>query len=217
MGANSYKYIYATKISEAKANQENIDAVEEFKAGYNDDTKAAINYYYRTGTTAYDDVKKLYDSTQQGIFDDFVAKVTAGELKLESTVISMVGKMTEADKEAIDEEWVATLKSETVTEEDEGGLEAWAIVLIVVGSVLVVAAGVTVPLVIVYRKKKAKKAEDEATVNAYKRKIDTTDDKSIDVYADEEAEATEEGTETAQETTETEVAEETPTETQSEE
>ena len=42
------------------------------------------------------------------------------------------------------------------------------------------------------KKKKAKKAEDEATVNAYKRKkIDTTDDKSIDVYAEEEPVETE--------------------------
>lgn len=221
MGANSYKYIYATKLSEAKANQESVDAVEEFKEGYNDDTKAAINYYYRTGkTTAYDAVKKLYDTTQQGIVADFIKQVEEGKLKLEGTVISMVGKMTAADKQAIEEEWVATLKSEPVTDEEEGGLETWAIVLIIVGSVLVVAAGVTIPLVIVYRKKKAKKAEEDATVNAYKRKIDTTDDKSIDVYADETEtveENAEEGAEQAQETTETESVEETPTETKTEE
>jgi flagellar basal body-associated protein FliL len=149
-----------------------------------------------------------------------VKQVEEGKLKLEGTMISMVGKMTAADKEAIDKEWVGTLKSEPVTDKEEGGLEAWAIVLIIVGGVLVVAAGVTIPLVIVYRKKKAKKAEEDATVNAYKRKIDTTDDKSIDVYADETENAeqqAEEGTENAQETTETESVEETPTETKTEE
>ena len=63
--------------------------------------------------------------------------------------------------------------------------------MIVVGGLLVVAAAVLVPLMVI-RQRKAK-AEAEATVNAYKRvKIDTTDDKSIDVYADEETENTEE-------------------------
>ena len=118
----------------------------------------------------------------------FIAKFTNNELKLEKTIVSIVGEMTAADAEKVANEWAATLKQEVKTETTKG-LETWAIVLIVVGSVLVVAAGVTIPLVIVARKKKAKKAEEEATVNAYKRKkIDTTDDKTIDVYADETAE-----------------------------
>ena len=55
----------------------------------------------------------------------------------------------------------------------------------------VVGAAVCIPLLIVANnKKKAKKAEEEATINAYKRKrIDTTDDKTIDVYTDEETAA----------------------------
>ena len=68
-------------------------------------------------------------------------------------------------------------------------------------TIAIATGGLAVLGIIVYKtvikprreKKKAEKAEAEATVNAYKRKkIDTTDDKSIDVYADDEAEKTEE-------------------------
>lgn len=191
-GANAYKYIYAAKVDtdSIKANAEAVKAVnEEIEKRTNASTKAVLTYYYRTGvTTAYDAVKDkgLYSQSQKDSIQEFIAKFTGGELKLEKTVVSLVGKMTDKDVEAIAEEWAATLKQEVKTE-TETGLDTWVIVLIVVGSVLVVAAGVTIPLVIVVRKKKAKKAEEEATVNAYKRKkIDTTDDKSIDVYAEEE-------------------------------
>ena len=120
----------------------------------------------------------------------------------------MIGEYNEADAEAVEQSFVDSLRSETVTtEEEDKGLPTWAIVLIVVGSVLVVAAAVTIPLVLNAKKKKAKAEKDEATVNAYKKKIDTTDDKSIDVYADDEAEETAEDAveeaEVAEETTET--------------
>jgi hypothetical protein len=45
---------------------------------------------------------------------------------------------------------------------------------------------VAVPIIFNEKKKRALAREAEATVNAYKRKrIDTTDDKTIDVYAEE--------------------------------
>ena len=95
--------------------------------------------------------------------------------------------MNETDAEAIDEAWVDSLLSETTEEDEDDGLPTWAIVLIVVGSVLVVAAATLIPVLVIHSKKKAKAKADEATVNAYKRKkIDTTDDKTIDVYADDE-------------------------------
>ena len=70
---------------------------------------------------------------------------------------------------------------------EKESLPTWAIVLIIVGSVLVVTAGVLVPVLIIRHKKKLKALEEEAIVKAGKKKIDTTDDKTIDVYADEEA------------------------------
>ena len=97
--------------------------------------------------------------------------------------------MKEADAEAIDEAWENSLRSEEEAEE-QSGLPGWAIALIVTGSVLVVLAAALIPTLIVISKKKAKAKAAEETVNAYKRKkIDTTDDKTIDVYADEDAEA----------------------------
>jgi flagellar biosynthesis/type III secretory pathway M-ring protein FliF/YscJ len=86
--------------------------------------------------------------------------------------------------------------------EEESGLPTWAIILISVGGALVV--GVAAFIVIrKVRRAKAKKREEEATVNAYKRKkIDTTDDKSIDVYADENAEEISEESEKSDETEE---------------
>ena len=136
------------------------------------------------------------------------------ELATANEIIGLVGKMTEDDEEAIATAWADSLLKPEVEEDEDNSLPGWAIALIVVGSVLVVAAGAGVPFLVIYSKKKAEaKREAEATVNAYRRKkIDTTDDKTIDVYADEKAEETEateateevveEATEEAVETTE---------------
>lgn len=191
---NAYKYVFATKIDKEsiKANTQAVKTVEdEISKRDKASTKAVLTYYYRTGlTTAYDDVKDLYSQSQQTSISEFIAKFTAEEMKLEKDIIALVGKMTEEDIEFIEKEWTASLKLRPKTPEEKG-LEWWAILLIVVGGVIVVGAAVCIPLFIVANnKKKAKKAEEEATINAYKRKrIDTTDDKTIDVYTDEETAA----------------------------
>jgi len=108
-------------------------------------------------------------------------------LPKETAFISLIGKMSDEDAEAIDEAWKASLLQveEEVVEEDE--FPVWAIWTIVGCGVAALAIIVAIPVVIMQKKRAAKKREEEATVNAYKRKrIDTTDDKSIDVYADEE-------------------------------
>lgn len=200
-GSLSYNYIYAAKLTDIKAQNEKYQAVQDYIEEYseNADLQTAMKYYFRTGKTdAFEAVKDLYDSYQQDEFAKFVADTALAE---ESAFIGLVSSMTDADKDAIAQAWVNSLRAESEEAEDEG-LETWAIVLICVGSALVVAAAVLVPLLVVRAKKKAKQREAEATVNAYKRKtIDTTDDKSIDVYADEET--AEEATENASgETTE---------------
>lgn len=222
----AYEYIYALELGtndDIRANNEAYDAVDEYideKVNSDDDIRDAMDYYFHTGkTTAFEAVRSLYSDyeDQAKVFDDFVAKFTSGELKKESDFFAMVGgenAMTTEHKEAIDTAWANSLRTEDDTDDDEGW-PTWAIVLVIVGGVLVVAAGVTIPLVIASRKKKAKKAQEEQTVNAYKRKIDTTDDKTIDVYADNAS--TEESTETAEvaepETTEESIAEESIEET----
>ena len=196
------------------------------KATEKDTIKKAMTYYYRTGDTKlveelYND--GLYETTEYEVFTDFVKEQKAGNL------VSLVGKedkvITKADKDAMEEGWRSTLPSKTETVEEEGGMKAWQICLIVAASVVVVATAIIVP-VIILSKKKAAREEAYATANAYKRKkIDTTDDKTIDVYADDEAEeanekiaeaAEEVAEETVEETVE-ETAEEAVQETESQE
>ena len=218
-GDTSYNYVYATKFGSTesvKAQNNGYKAVKEYIDDFTDDgdLQNAKTYYFRTGKTAvYDSVKAdVYDEKQQEKFTAFVNKFAGEtpEFKLESAYIGFIGAMKADDSTAIDDAWTALLTpEEETTAEDDDGLATWAIVLIVVGSVLVVATAVLVPLLIVRSKKKAKQREDEATVNAYKRqKIDTTDDKSIDVYADEESESVEETVENTEETAEETVSEE---------
>ena len=215
-GSTAYNYIYAAKLGTTKAildRQEEIDEVNEFITSYTENAplQAVMNYYYKTGEkAAYEAVIDLYDEYQQGEFTAFVEKFAEnGEFAgmMESAYVAPISRMTKADTDAIYDNWASSLLSEKVVEEDNS-LPTWAIVLIIVGGVLVVAAGVTIPLVITAKKKEAKRKEAEAIVTAYKRKkIDTTDDKTIDVYADEEA--TEEVTEETAEEAAEEVVEET--------
>ena len=209
VGSTSYNYIYATAISsnaDIKANNEAFEKVYEY---FNDeltmDVKNAATYLFRTYKrdvedkdqkffVDYAEVQNLYKEANKeeiswlSVFEeDVVALLKNKTYIVESDLIHLLGAVNEADEEEMRESWKSYLPY-PVEEEEEGGLPVWAIVLIVVGSVLVAAAGVTVPLVILHQKK-LKKEEEEKIVNAYKReKIDTTDDKSIDVYADDTAE-----------------------------
>lgn len=222
-GSTAYNYIYATKLGsydEVKAQNEAYEAVTDYIDDYSDSTssQALIKYYFRTDGAMSEETAKLYD---KDLLEEVQAKfATEGEdiLKKESSFISLVGKMKADDKDAIADEWANSLLQVEEEETKDKGMPTWAIVLIVVGAIIVVAAAVAVPLIVVYNKKKAKKKEEEATVNAYKRKkIDTTDDKTIDVYADEKAETAEETTEEASEEATEAVAEETPATEASEE
>ena len=189
-GSTAYNYVYAVKLGtneEIKAQNEAYKAVTDYINEYSDSTssQALIKYYFRTDGVMSAETAELYDEELLKEVQDKFA--TEGELKKETSFISLIGKMKADDADAIADEWANSLLQVKEEVKKEKGLPTWAIVLIVVGSVLVVAVAVALPLIIVQNKKKAKKKEEEATVNAYKRKkIDTTDDKTIDVYADEE-------------------------------
>ena len=198
-GATAYNYVYATKIGTAadiEARNESYKTVTDYLAEYSNNTNAQglINYYFRADVAKLpiaEETVALYDGE---LFTEITEKFTEEELPKETAFISLIGKMSDEDTEAIDEAWKASLLQveEEVVEEDE--FPVWAIWTIVGCGVAALAIIVAIPVVIMQKKKAAKKREEEATVNAYKRKrIDTTDDKSIDVYADEEkAENTEE-------------------------
>ena len=208
IGSTSYNYIYATKLgnTDIKANNEKYEeTLQYFEDEFTVDLKNAATYLFRTfkdgerkeGYWFYDDfvaVQNEYKANNDGKeiswvddLEELWNQIEADTYKVESDFINMIGAYSESDEEAVREAWQSYLPFET-EEDEESGWEWWHILLLVSGCVIVVAAGVTIPLVILH-KKKLQKAEEEATVNAYQRvKIDTTDDKSIDVYADDKAE-----------------------------
>ena len=210
--STAFNYVYATQIGTTAEIQANIDKYE----AYNDyldeysssaDSQNLIKYFFALGPNAQPDqeIIDLYkdeskaETEQDAFYKEVLGKFSVAEgaekaeLATANEIIGLVGKMTEDDEEAIATAWADSLLKPEVEEDEDNSLPGWAIALIVVGSVLVVAAGAGVPFLVIYSKKKAEaKREAEATVNAYRRKkIDTTDDKTIDVYADEKAEETE--------------------------
>ena len=236
-GSNAYNYIYATDVSmtNVQLNEKNdkynevIDHINDY-ASEDSELLAAMKYVFRTGATTHiDDVEDLFEDVQINEYRAFANHAksenkTANDYSTlfkdengayydrETYYLNFVGKMKNADAEAISDDWAGTLPSETTeTEDDE--FPVWAIVLISVGGALAVAAAITVP-VILYKKKKAKRqAEIESTrIRSRKDRLDTTDDKSIDVYADETPveEATEATAETPVEEAAAETAEEAP-------
>lgn len=194
-GDISYNYIYAAnmKLDTVAAQNEAYKAVTDAIAKEHADLQNALSYYFQTGETAvYESLKAQYSEKRQEEFTAFTARFGEGkEFSTYSAFVKQVGEMKQSDKDAIQTHWENALTLEAEEVEEKKGLPTWAIVLIVVGSVLVVATAVLIPVLVIGAKKRKKARIAEATVNAYKRKIDTTDDKTIDVYADEETQENE--------------------------
>lgn len=195
-GDKNYNYIYVAEFGSVESVKTTLKAYKDVQDAIDESTSSSIEkamqYYFRTGkTTVYDAVKEdAYTEKQQTEVTEFIEKFQGNtpKLQFESTFIKLLGKMNDVDRAEIEESWVTLLTPTTEEVEEETKLPKWAVALIVVGSVLLVATAVLVPLLMHRAKVKAKKREEEATVNAYRRKrIDTTDDKTIDVYATEES------------------------------
>ncbi len=222
----SYNYVYTaslTNVTEQVASYESaMEEIEEL-AGDDNDLLAALKYNFKTSkTSAFDAVKdKVQDDAEESAYtqeqkDAFAAYAEDTAKVREGNFICLLGALTDADAEAMEEGWIASLDLVVDTEtEEEEEFPVWAIVLIVVGSVLVVGGAVAAVLIVLNKKKQQAEKEDKIA-NAFKNKIDTTDDKTIDVYADEEP--VEEVAETAEEELPAEeVVEETPVEMAEEE
>ncbi len=195
----AYQYIYSAtlgSVENIEAKNDAYKAYVDYKNEYADNVVATnlINYNFRTDGALEEAVANLYDAELlaevQGKFDETKAEY----IKKESYFITHVGKMTEEDVEKIATAWENSLLKEEVEETEESGLPTGAVWAIVI-SVAAVLGGAAAIVIVTMKKKAAAKREAEATVNAYKRKkIDTTDDKTIDVYADENAEKTNDST-----------------------
>ena len=235
------KYVYAVNLAgsdangmmtaaELKAFNKKYTEIYDFIEGTADaELKTALTYYFRTGETElYDNVEDLYETFEKNEFKaftthtvsenkaetDYTKKFKDGDeyYDVQSYFIGLVGEESDEDKEAFEDSWVSALRNEGTDETDEeSSLPGWAIVLIVVGSVIV-AAGLAVGGVFLVKKiKKANKAamEEQMRTSKKRRKIDTTDDKTIDVYADDEETESEQTAEEPVEETVDEPVEET--------
>lgn len=212
-GETSYTYVYASKlgtVADITARNEKYNEVQDYikKDAHSETVQKVMQYYFRTGKTElYDAVSSEYTNSQKQAVADFVALFGAEKdfaNALESNFIHLVGKVTDADAEAMKNSFKDSLKSKTATTEDKG-VEAWIIWTIVGCGVALIVAGVITACAIVAKKKKAQKAREEATVNAGKRKkIDMKVDKSINVYEEDKDEQKEQevAQEVAQETVE---------------
>ncbi len=203
--STAYNYIYATKIGtneEITAQNEKIEEINEYIGEYSSNSalQNLMKCYFQTNSAmtfdsdeTVNDLYTTYQKEQFKLFQDKFGEDEDGNEKefegvKQSDLLSIVGKMNDDDIEEIENSWANYLLHEDEEEEEEG-LSGWEITLIVVGSVLFVALAVGIPTAVVLKKKKARKKQQEAIVSAYKRnRIDTTDDKSIDVYADDDEE-----------------------------
>ncbi len=202
----AYNYVNAVKLPETQAEiktlNEKYEQVQEYINACASDMQKVLKYYFRTGETeVFDDAVALdlYTAEEAQVLTDFKAgkeqnkktlPVNAANAAIvsETEFVNRLGGYSDEDIELMKEGWTNTLRHEEETEETEEGWPTWAIITAAIGGGVVVILLITVPVIVVNNKKKARR-KAEATVNAYKRKkIDTTDDKSIDVYADDDAE-----------------------------
>ncbi len=230
-GANGMMNAEELKAFNEKYEEVN-DYIDEFSSTDGDLQSAVKYYFRTGETTYFEDVLKeakekgykpyyLYSEYAINEFRAFSSRKVSANVgandystmfkddagnyyDLESYFVNLIGKIKESDEEAIAEAWKNSLRS--LTEEEKKSWATWQKVLLGVGigvGVLAIAAAIAIPLLLRARKKKAQAdADRDATAVRKKIVIDTTDDKSIDVYADDEPGEEGAATEQAEETKE---------------
>ena len=159
----------------------------------------AMRYYFYTGESklfdsniqeAVDAGKEetyLYTADEQARFKAFVkdGKVDGkefGDTRTRAHYVTKIGIWTEDDTDAMEEYWRTTIRFYAPEETVEEGLEDWALALIIL-AVLLVVAGCALTVTLLYLKKRKEAAR--AAAKPKRMKVDTTDDRNVDVYADE--------------------------------
>ncbi len=208
IGSSSYNYVAYVDLKNASGALMNNSELSDYNdrldetlgdEGYlaeltDEDRTAlstAIKYYFYTGKTDlfYENIEEAktesgesdYELYHQEDIADFEAYTKSGK-DLRSMFIHEIGSKSENDIDAIDSYWKTTLEHYTAPsseEETSGGLPAWAGALIGI-AIGVVVLGVAVGVYLVMRSRKSEEEEKEE-----KMFVDTTDDKSVDVYADQ--------------------------------
>jgi hypothetical protein len=239
--AGSGKDGYMT-AAELEAYNDKYDEVMDYIDDLSDsDLQTLFKYYFRTGSKVYFE-DALTESKEAGyndyhLYSEYTIKefrayatqtksenreandysklfydATGKYYGVETYFINFIGQLDEDDADEIEEAWQNQIT--TIEEEEDTGWATWQKVLLGIGigvGVLLIAA--VVVIIILVQKKKAKAEADKEATAIRMPHIDTTDDKSIDVYADDTAESTEttEATEATEETEATEATEATET------
>lgn len=170
---------------------------------------SALTYYFRTGKTdlfysniqdAIDLGKKdnyCYTEDEKTAFKNFTENKeienTLGEndkekqfldeenvyYRTRSYFIKPLGTVREADNEAMENYWKGYLRNYTPTEEEEKeGLEDWELALAIGVPVLAIAVAGAVAWYVLSKKKRAASEEEKPE----RMRVDTTDDRDLDVY-----------------------------------
>jgi len=207
----SYNYVYAAPIGDldaVKTANAEYEKYQEFRKEYESDSDVTslIDYLFGCELDVTEDARTEYikkfnktnnDGDKEGeeLYKEIVGKfraeegsTVAPEIKTATAYTNCISRITDSDEDKIAEAWDGLLlypeEEDAVVVAEDNGWVWW----IVAGGALVLI--VIVALVVRNnKKKKAAKREADAIVNSYKRqRIDTMDDKSIDVYADDSAE-----------------------------
>ncbi len=172
----------------------------------------AVKYYFYTGErTLVDENSKEYkdaiaENEEKGgnedivdpYTDDVLAKLKdfidgkdltynkheyKGYAKTRSAFVTRLGQMSEEDEEAVKTYWQNTVLSKYTPPAVEGshGLAGWKIALIVIACVLAAGGAAAAVAVVLVKKKKKENAPRKVRMQ-----VDTTDDRDIDVYAEDE-------------------------------
>ncbi len=202
--SNAIRYYFYT--GESEQFQKNIDEAVEYGKKINHLYTEKEQEVFKAFTEG-----KGYSLDGKEIFAETSFKDGDASYRTYSYFRTMLGEMSEADKEANAKHWqTAGLAYFTPPEEEETGLAWWAWLLIGIGIAVVVAAAVMIPVYFLVIKKKKNAAPKQRMA------VDTTDNRDIDVYADEEKEQESEAEETPAEEALSEEEPEAPSEEQTE-
>lgn len=194
--------------------------VQTLSSNGNSKLSALISYYFKTGErTAYDDNLQeasdhersetyLFTKEEKDAFEKFIAgdgytdsngeelfsaedyKDGENSYRTLSYFVTPIGKINAADSEAIALAWRNSIQRDVISETEEpASLSGGEIALIVIAIVVALAAA---GLAVFFVLRKRKKTETE---KPERMAVDTTDDRSVDVYSPAEEPAEEPATE----------------------
>ena len=169
----------------------------------------ALRYYFLTGErSAFDEnideaiekgdsATELFSEDEKNAFTAFIENKSFSikdkelfgdqntEYRQRSYFITQLGRWTETDLQTRHDYWKNTIKhhidpaEEEESAEEESGLPGWAWALIGIGIAVVVILGAAAVVIVISRKKEDNKP------HVQRMAVDTTDDRSVDVYSDD--------------------------------